>query len=317
MSQRQRRAKQGKSNGRKLSSAIIIASIVFLVGGLVWYYFYTQRERSDMVTPQVSLPAPVMTINKDGFTDEGFESSLEYAVEAVEPLAEDPYLGSSVEEVLAALPEIESLLENMKVQQTDLIVDVILQNHGGKVNSTEDVRKTQYSQQRVYRLLEVGNYDVVGNEGSYLSRVSYQGLREAFRKDNPQETQEGIEARITRLLERIASTRYAINNPSVHVIGCEHDILNKLFVEIGDEYEERIRLGSPPRSRLRLSDFMPIFIKLGQLRSEVAVAKVLRELKLVGGKRGAIVIGRRHHERLVDILRHLHIRSAIYDTTKE
>lgn len=320
MSQRQRRAKQGKSNGRKLSSAIIIASIVFLVGGLVWYYFYAQRERSAMVTPQVSLPAPVMVISEEDFLDEKFESCFPEAVEALRLLAPNPDLGASAKKTLESVSEIESLLEPLfEDQPGHLTLDVILQFHRAKLLTKREFDIIVPSQKRVYSLLQAGKYEVVGLEGwNPTSKITYDDLRKQYEQDlqKAERSSKTRSSTFAELLEVDGGIKYAIDNPSATVIGYEHQLLARLYGSIIDLYTSAEFKNVASAKRRLMNRFDEVDRTLKNLRDEVAVAHMIRELKQRGGNRGAIVIGEGHKDNLVRILRQLHIKSNVYDTSK-
>jgi VIT1/CCC1 family predicted Fe2+/Mn2+ transporter len=308
---RQRKAKQSKSSSRKLTTAIVIAAISFSIGGLAWCYLSSKRDQPQTTTMEAPLPSPVVVVDEKDFTDDGFSSSVQGVMKVIRSHSKDPYLGPFVKQTLESTPEIEALIEPLfEVQEEGQTIDIILQNHGGNINSPEDARRTKYSQRLIYRLLQEGKYDVVAIEGSDLSPVTLQGLREQALKVFPPEE---VEPRLAEMMERISSVRYAVDHPSAIVIGYEHDTLNLLGAEVGVEYETSEELGQT-RTQLSTKELWSFLNTLHYLDNEVAVARIIRELKQRGRKRGAIVIGYNHANHLIWMLKKLRIRSAVYDT---
>lgn len=206
----------------------------------------------------------------------------------------DPILGSDVKDALNSLPRCERIISEAYAISRGLQVDVILQSHKEDYLPTavseglmSEVFESQIS---ILNHLRKCKYDVIGDEGVDLDRVTMDSLcyllRQGFiETGNIPPFRGELEKSIKENFPESAVNQFALENPERIVIGSEVKEINHLHFSVLS------MLANLSVADLNLT-MLSLYLKI--LRSELALAKLTLKLKEVNGSKGVIIIGGAH-----------------------
>jgi hypothetical protein len=186
-----------------------------------------------------------------------------------------------------------------------LQIDVILQSHDFIGASSAEEQQALASQRKLREYLEAHPCDIIGYEGSQLDDVTIKALVDDAYAQAIQRrmviTRADVERGMNESLPYNGVLLYLKDHPAADVVGTEDLALVELHNTVLNLLGQGIGIGSPLEElNLRLSD----------LRSDLAIAKLSLKLTAKGKKHGVATIGYLHEQRLRSIFDRFGIRGT-------
>ena len=209
----------------------------------------------------------------------------------------DPEIGVEVRGVQPRLSFYRQYLTKAFSYRDTIHIDVLLQYHGHYLNNPGDLRLLGESQAVVLKALEQGSYDIIADEGTDVDSVTLTSLfTHVMEKGREMGSDPDSAAIWNAVLDDTlynGVSYYLKRHPRAYIIGSEEYPM----LELSSKLLNLTDAGNRPDPRYdRLSQ-----IAL-DLRSDIALAKLLTALHRKGYAKGAINIGLMHEQRLAEVL---------------
>ncbi len=290
--------------------------LVVGVGGMITYPIVQNNRWEQLLRICVTVP------DQEPSTRLGLDS-IQQVAEMLPLFTEDSQLGELASTVQMNLPAYRSLIRQTVGNGEGITVDVLLQLHEwidptGCVHVTDQVRA---SQANILRMLNLKKYDIIAIEGLPFDSSfdvddlvtwgidEYMSTAGTYDASSSQIKQ--IKNQIAEAIWQSCPTNSAIQfvlTRHTYGIGSEDPWLNSLHLEVLDELERQGEALPVDDSLLRMSEV------LRKLRSQIALCKLVKQLRAQGVRRGAVVIGVAHFQEMLAQASAMGIRACFYRT---
>ena len=241
-----------------------------------------------------------------------FVNVPESTKQLLQEFSADPELSKLVLEVQNHISQYEEWFGQTESIAKNFQVDAILQLHDftEAISNPYLSSKVKDSQDRIKEFLEKHNWEVIGQEGTACDPLNYENFSRELLSGIRKETGQFISPDyVIQMLKDYTPydgvLMYMEQYPKSIIIGLEDysllELHNSILNRLGKGYNQRLdNLG----------------FSISNLRSKIALAKVIRKLHFLGKKRGVIVIGYLHENSLRALTRDLKTKSEFYYSYK-
>ncbi|MFH0952685.1 MAG: hypothetical protein V1838_05945 [Patescibacteria group bacterium] len=217
--------------------------------------------------------------------------------------SKDPFLASLAQEAYSQLPRYGELFTEAARLTQGVDLDIVLLMHDAPDLTAAETKLVLETAKKVRDVIAEGDYDLIGFEGSDLDPTNFDTLAKFYQKET---RREGVELSLNEAKQAVTRSTpyfgvllYMKEVPTATVVGIEDMALNRLHSAV---------LG---QIRIRTLDFVKLNdfnLLLSNLRSKIAVAKILLKLSQYKKKRAILPIGAYHEQDLRRILEDLKVK---------
>lgn len=233
---------------------------------------------------------------------------LDELVDSLVNFSLDPEIGIEVRAIQPRLSFYREYLTRAFSYRDTFHIDVLLQYHG-HFGTPEELALIVKSQEVVCKALENRQIDVIADEGTDLDSVTFKSL---FKHAMEKGRELGYDPDSASMWETVLNdtvydgvTWYMKHHPRAHIIGSEEYPLLVLSSKLQDLTEGSYRIDSR---------YYRIDGILLDLRSDIALAKLITALHRKGRTQGALNIGLLHERRIGEVLERLGISHTLIRT---
>ncbi|MFH0952606.1 MAG: hypothetical protein V1838_05540 [Patescibacteria group bacterium] len=223
----------------------------------------------------------------------------------------DPFIGPLVQQVQSKLPQYEALIDQAIKCGSGKEISIILQMHDIMTDDPVLLTAAAESQKVVKSYLDAQAYDIIAGEGYDCDPLTHENVVNMaiteLKKDGMLVTREQMEEGFKNSLIYDAVLQYCVVHPEAIIIGFEDMALNKL--------NDKALSTEQFRSPLELYQYRQLTDRLSELRSHVALAKLVLKLDKIGKQRGAMVIGYLHKDHFPPIKGLFGVKMNFLDAT--